>query len=126
MENNIINTLDNVERMDIMSTKITITYENRPYTLEYTRESVRTMESMGFIADELFTKPAIRIPELFYGAFAAHHRGVKRKDVDRMFNGLSNRSELIQKLVEMYRDTLSTLLDEPEGGEGNVTWTVSE
>jgi len=109
-----------------MSTKITITYENRTYTLEYTRETVRTMESMGFVADELFTKPALRIPELFYGAFAAHHRGIKRKDVDRMFNGLTNRSDLIQKLVEMYRDTLSTLMDEPEGAEGNVTWTVNE
>lgn len=109
-----------------MSTKISITYENRTYTLEYTRETVRTMESMGFIADELFTKPALRIPELFYGAFAAHHRGIKRKDVDRMFNGLQGRSELIQKLVEMYRDTLSTLMDEPDGVEGNVTWTVSE
>lgn len=109
-----------------MSTKINITYENRTYTLEYTRETVRTMESMGFIADELFTKPALRIPELFYGAFAAHHRGIKRKDVDRMFNGLQGRSELIQKLVEMYRDTLSTLMDEPDGVEGNVTWTVSE
>lgn len=109
-----------------MSTKINITYENRTYTLEYTRETVRTMESMGFIADELFTKPALRIPELFYGAFAAHHRGIKRKDVDRMYNGMQNRSELIQKLVEMYRDTLSTLMDEPEGVEGNVTWTVSE
>ena len=109
-----------------MSTKINITYENRTYTLEFTRESVRTMESMGFIADELFTKPALRIPELFYGAFAAHHRGIKRKDVDRMFNGLQGRSDLIQKLVEMYRDTLNTLMDEPEGAEGNVTWTVSE
>ena len=109
-----------------MSTKINITYENRTYTLEYTRETVRTMESMGFIADELFTKPALRIPELFYGAFAAHHRGIKRKDVDRMFNGLQGRAELIQKLVEMYRDTLSTLMDEPDGVEGNVTWTVSE
>lgn len=109
-----------------MSTKIQITYENRTYTLEYTRESVRTMESMGFVADELFTKPALRIPELFYGAFAVHHRGIKRKDVDKMFNGIANRSELIQKLVEMYRDTLNTLMDEPEGAEGNVTWTVSE
>lgn len=109
-----------------MSTKISISYENRTYTLEYTRESVRTMESMGFIADELFTKPALRIPELFYGAFAAHHRGIKRKEVDRMFNGIANRSELIQKLVEMYRDTLSSLMDEPDGAEGNVTWTVSE
>lgn len=109
-----------------MSTKIQITYENRTYTLEYTRETVRTMESMGFVADELFSKPALRIPELFYGAFAVHHRGIKRKDVDRMYNGLQNRSELIQKLTEMYRDTLSSLLEEPEGVEGNVTWTVSE
>lgn len=109
-----------------MSTKINISYENRTYTLEYTRESVRTMESMGFIADELFTKPALRIPELFYGAFAAHHRGIKRKEVDRMFEGIQNRSDLIQKLVEMYRETLSSLVEENENSAGNVTWTVSE
>lgn len=109
-----------------MSMKINITYDNRTYTLEYTRESIRTMESMGFIADELFSKPALRIPELFYGAFAVHHRGIKRKEVDKMFNGITNRSELIQKLAEMYRETLSTLVEESEGNEGNVTWTVSE
>lgn len=106
--------------------KISVEYEKRAYTLEYTRETIRQMESMGFIADELFTKPAIRIPELFYGAFAAHHRGIKRKEVDKIFESIPNRSELIQKLVEMYRDTLSTLIDENEGSEGNATWTVSD
>jgi len=91
-----------------------------------TKINIRTMESMGFIADELFTKPALRIPELFYGAFAAHHRGIKRKEVDRMFEGIQNRSDLIQKLVEMYRETLSSLVEENENSAGNVTWTVSE
>jgi hypothetical protein len=107
--------------------KISLEYEKRTYTLEFTRETIRQMESLGFVADELFTKPALRIPELFYGAFAAHHRGIKRKEVDRIYNGLANRSDLITKLVEMYRDTLATLMDDdPSVTEGNVTWTVSE
>lgn len=110
-----------------MAKTITITYENRDYTLEYTRDTVRVMEASGFIADELFVKPMLRLPELFFGAFAAHHRGLKKNVTDKIWESLPKRDELVVALVDMYRDTVNTLTaQKDEGDEGNATWTVTE
>ena len=108
-----------------MAKTLKFSYKGVDYTLEFTRESVRVMENMGFVADDLFTRPMTLLPSLFAGAFYAHHRGMKRKDIDEIFNAMTNRSELITKLVEMYRDPIATLTEEPEEGEGNVSWTAS-
>ena len=83
-----------------MAKTITITYENRDYTLEYTRDTVRVMEASGFIADELFVKPMLRLPELFFGAFAAHHRGLKKNVTDKIWESLPKRDELVVALVD--------------------------
>ena len=111
-----------------MSKTITLTFENRAYTLEYTRESVTVMEQTGFVADDLFVRPMTMIPMLFYGAFRANHKGMKRKEVDRIYNSLENRADLISALIEMYRDSITTLMtdEESDGVEGNATWTVNE
>jgi len=112
-----------------MSKTITLKYEGKSYNLAYTRESVTMMEQTGFLADELFTKPATMLPMLFYGAFRANHKGIKRRDVDQIYDNIENRSDLIAALVDMYRETVTSLVsndDVEEGGEGNATWTVNE
>ena len=104
--------------------KITITYDKTEYTLEYSRQSVKTMEAQGFVLDELTSKPMTMIPLLFSGAFIKNHSGkdgVKRKVVDEIFDNISDKSGLMEVLMEMYADTLATLTDSNEG-EGNATW----
>ena len=49
--------------------QITFEYEGKDYTLEYTRNSVRTMERRGFVSDDITTKPMTVVPDLFAGAF---------------------------------------------------------
>ena len=56
--------------------KIALTYENKEYVLEYSRQSVRTMEAQGFVLNELETKPVTMIPMLYQGAFIKHHKGL--------------------------------------------------
>jgi hypothetical protein len=111
-----------------MSKTITLKFENKTYTLAYTRESVTAMEQTGFVADDLFVRPMTMLPMLFYGAFRANHKGIKRRDTDRIYNSLENRADLISALVEMYRDTITSLMvdDNEDGAEGNATWTVNE
>lgn len=103
--------------------KITLTYEKTDYTLEYNRQSVKQMEAQGFVLDELASKPMTMIPHLFYGAFFKNHRGVKRKVVDEIFDSISEKSALLEALMEMYVETMSTLTDNTEN-EGNVSWAV--
>ena len=104
--------------------KINLTYGKTEYTLEYSRQSVKTMEAQGFVLDELTSKPMTMIPLLFSGAFIKNHSGkdgVKRKIIDEIFDNLADKNGLMEVLMEMYADTLSTLTDSNDG-EGNATW----
>lgn len=105
--------------------KIHLTYDKKEYVLEYSRQSVKTMESQGFVLEELTAKPMTMIPLLFSGAFIKNHSGkdgVKRKVVDEIFEEISDKTALMEALMEMYTETLSTLTE--GSGEGNATWAM--
>ena len=105
-----------------MAKSITILHEDTEYTLEFTRKSIETMERQGFVAKDLATRPVSTLPVLFAGAFLAHHKFLKKEVIDTIFKKLSNKDDLIEKLVEMYNDPLETLMTDSEDTSGNVTW----
>ena len=102
--------------------KINLTYKKDEYILEYNRQSVKTMESQGFVLEELTAKPMTMIPLLFNGAFIKNHRGIKRNLMDEIFEEIGDKTALMEALMEMYADTLSTLTE--GSGEGNATWAM--
>lgn len=108
-----------------MSKQLSFTYKDKEYCLEYTRRSVETMEKNGFIASDIKDKPVTTLPALFAGAFLAHHRYVKQDIIDEIFSKMTNKTELIGKLAEMYNEPIMALVDEPETDEGNLNWTAS-
>lgn len=108
-----------------MAKTLEFTYGDKDYTLEFTRRTVTEMERRGFIASEITDKPMSTLPELFAGAFLAHHRFAKREVIDEIFSKLKNKDELIGKLAEMYNEPIQTLVEEPEEDEGNLDWTAS-
>ena len=103
--------------------KIALTYNDKEYELEYNRQSVRTMEAQGFVLDQISSKPVTMIPMLFTGAFIKNHKGIKRSLMDEMYEEISDKTGLLQALMELYAETLSTLTDDKES-EGNVTWAM--
>lgn len=108
-----------------MSKQLSFNHKGTQYCLEYTRKSVETMERNGFVATDIKEKPMTTLPALFAGAFLAHHRFVKQEVIDEIFSKMTNKSELIGKLAEMYNEPIMSLIDEPEDAEGNVNWTAS-
>ena len=104
-----------------MAKQLTFNYNGKDYTLEFTRATVRQMEADGFVAAEIETKPMTVLPDLFRGAFLAHHRFEKRPVIDEIYAHMTNKPTLIERLAEMYNEPISSLLDEP--AEGNVEWT---
>ena len=102
--------------------KIVLIHDKKEYELEFNRQSVKMMESQGFVLDEITSKPMTMIPLLFSGAFIKNCKGTKRVVIDEIFDSISDKTGLMQALMEMYADTLSTLTDSV--GEGNVTWTL--
>lgn len=108
-----------------MAKQLKFTYEDKEYTLEFTRRTVAEMEKRGFIATDVETKPMSTLPALFEGAFLAHHRFVKKNIIDDIFAKLTNKEDLIGKLAEMYNEPIMSLVEEPEENEGNLNWTAS-
>ena len=108
-----------------MNKQLRFTYQDKEYVLEYTRKSVELMERKGFVASDIETKPVTVLPALFAGAFLANHRFVKQEVIDEIYSKLTNKSELISKLAEMYNEPIMALVDEPEENEGNLSWTAS-
>lgn len=102
--------------------KINLTYAKKDYILEYNRQSVKTMESQGFVLEELTAKPMTMIPLLFNGAFIKNHRGIKRNLMDEIFEEIGDKTALMEALMEMYAETLSTLTE--GSGEGNAQWAM--
>ena len=108
-----------------MSKQLRFTYQDKEYCLEFTRKSVELMEKNGFVATDITAKPMTVLPALFAGAFLANHRFVKSEVINEIFSKMTNKSELIGKLSEMYNEPIMALVDEPEESEGNVDWTAS-
>jgi len=108
--------------------KINLEYDGEKYTLEYTRDTVLKMADRGFDIESLATPIGIAsgIPELFHGAFLAHHPYVNRKATEKIYESIKDREHLLATLVEMYRRPIEALLTDPEEPEGNVVWEVQE
>lgn len=105
-----------------MAKTIKINYEGIEYTLEFTRRTIEQMEKSGFVVRDIETKPVSTLPSLFAGAFLAHHRFIKRDTIDAIFAKITNKEDFIQKLAEMYSESIESLMDEPGESEGNLTW----
>lgn len=108
-----------------MAKQLIFTFEDKEYTLEYTRRTVAEMEKKGFIASEITDKPMTTLPALFAGAFLANHRFVKQDVIENIYSKLTNKESLIGKLAEMYNEPIMALVEEPEEDKGNVDWTAT-
>lgn len=105
----------------------TIKFEHKGvnYTLEFTRKTVQQMEKSGFVVDNALTFPATHIPQLFKGAFLAHHRYVKQNVIDEIFDAMGNKQELFGVLIDMYSEPINTLMGEPEDEGNAISWEQS-
>ena len=86
-----------------MNTKINLTYNDVPYTLEYDRMSIKTLEANGFSIDEFVKKPMSNIELAFAGAFIKHHRKTKQETIDEIYAKCRDKNKLVEALVKMVK-----------------------
>lgn len=107
-----------------MASTIKFSHNGRDYCLEFTKASVKALEDRGFVPSKILEAPITYLPELFYGAFRAHHPYINRKIVEEIFDDMENKSELVNILIEMYNEPIKALTEEKEGDKGNsIKWT---
>lgn len=111
-----------------MAIQIKITYDKKEYTLEYTRAAAANIEGQGFDLSQVGSKPNIMIPLLVQGAFQKHHRGMKRSEINEVYEHVTEKvrgdESFLGVLMEMYSDTLTTLTDEAKDEGNAATWEV--
>lgn len=97
-----------------------IKFDGKAYELMYTRETVKQAEAGGFNLNALESQPATQMEKLFYGAFVARCKRVKRKTVDDIWNHMTveDRVELCGILADMYADAINSMADDGK----KVTW----
>jgi len=108
-----------------MSKTIKITDNNSGvlYTLQFTRDSVARLEKSGFNIREVSDKPVSMIPVFFKGAFLANHRMVSGEVIDKLYEQLSDKDLLLEKLIEMYLEVYDSMGEDPDkSNQGNVSW----
>lgn len=110
-----------------MSKQLNFEYNGTNYCLEYTRASVKYMEqTMGFNPNDVQDKLMTRLPQLFHGAFIAHHPNIRTKLTDAIYDTMDDKVGLFKCLMEMYNDPYTQMLEAPKGDAGNVTkWTAN-
>lgn len=98
------------------------------YELTFTRDSVEMTERNGFQIGEYTQMKNLltNSKALFYGAFIARNRGIKRKVVDEMFQHIEEKEDLMGILLEMFMDASKSLLatDTEDKNAKNATWEI--
>ena len=102
--------------------KITFSYGDKEYCLEYTKRSVKVMEDKGFVPSKILEAPMTYLPELFAGAFIANHRFADRRVIDEIYETMENKKELVNVLIEMYNEPIAALTENADEGNGTA-WT---
>ncbi len=108
-----------------MAKTINFNYNGEDYCLEFTRRTVREMEGEGFRLRDVKDKPVTSIPVLFSGAFKCHHKRIKEEVINGIYASITDKEELMGKLLEMYTYAMNSLFDEPDDDEKNVEWTAN-
>lgn len=102
--------------------KITLTYDNTNYDLEFTANSIKTMEKQGFDFVNMEKHPLSLGEDLFIGSFIAHHPTVPEKKRKEIFNSLAGSyQEITEALVKL----VSVALEEiTKPNTGNTKWEI--
>lgn len=110
-----------------MAKTITFTYKEVDYTLEYTRSTIKKMETDKIDFADLEAHQLTAMVDIFKYAFWAHHKkAFKDEDlVVEILTLFTNKEQLVEALMEMIDDTLGYLQDVDEDSKNAIKWTIN-
>lgn len=107
---------------------ISFDYNGKHYCLEYTRAAVQMMERAGFCPNDIDQKPALRLEQMWAGAFLKNHRNVSDRVISELLDKMGDRKKLFGILQDMISETYNALVEDNEADEGDqgnvVSWTA--
>ncbi len=109
-----------------MAIKIQFEADGSKYTLEFSKKTVKAMESRGFSIADVRSRPMTLLPMLFEGAFALHHPKMTSEQIQKIFGRMNDREALFDTLVSMYNAPIEGLFEDPDEEKNAVSWTQTE
>lgn len=114
-----------VEREKVMPVIIHDKENNKDYTLEFSRESVKFAEGRGFRLEDVDNYPMTKIPEFFWYSFRMHHPSFSLGQAEKMLERMGGMSEpLARRLGELWAVPFEALNPVADGDEKNLSVTV--
>lgn len=104
--------------------EIKFTYSGKEYVLTYTRESVVEAERMGMNMSGMEGKPIGTMLDIFRYSFLAHHKAVSEKTINEIYKLFDDKTGLIEKLADMYRETVETLMSDDKS-KNAIKWEAN-
>jgi len=86
--------------------KIEFEIENRKWVLEYSRDSIRRVEDMGYNFHELENKPVTMMSVLFLGALLKNHHDMSLEQSDELFKHVAS-DALLKELDSMFAECIN-------------------
>ena len=112
--------------------KVTITADEKKYTLMFNRKTAAMYNQMGFKTDDLTEKPLVAVPPFVLCAFKANHSTITQKKADAVWEAIPKKSkrDVLSALIDMYSDTYIDLMGiddaNDEDDEGNASVEFEE
>lgn len=101
---------------------IKLTMGDIEYTLQYNRYSIVKMEEKGFDVKNIDKKPLSTITKLIRGAFYMHHPKLTDEEIDEIADKIDDTQKLVEELVKMYGDALSSMTLGNKNSSKNFKW----
>ena len=105
-----------------MATTINIKVDDKQYTLEYSKATIKQMSEGGFVINEARRDYVKGIPQLFEGAFIKNHRTASAKEIDAIWEMIPDKMDFIDVLIGMYNEQLEGLFGEPADDAKKAVW----
>ena len=97
---------------------------NKDYTLEFSRDTIKFAEARGFKVQDVDDYKMTKIPEFFWYSFRMHHPQVSMNQAEKILDRCGGMSEaMLQRLGELWVAPFDALVSH-EGDEKNATVTV--
>jgi len=97
---------------------------DKDYTLEFNRETIKFAEARGFVLEDVDRFPMSKVPEFFWYAFRMHHPSFSLNQAEKMLDRMGGMSEALgRRLGELWAVPFNTLTSD-DGDEKNVSVTV--
>lgn len=94
-------------------------YEGTEYYLEFDRRTVEIAEeALGLTIADVRAQKITTFFKLFHAALLKHHPKIKPSTVEKLYELQDDKVGLHQDLLEMYGETVNTLLDDNHEGNG--------